>query len=314
MPQRADLSTDMVEHGTDSLDYHSLSEASYEGALGVLGHPVSHSLSPAMHNAALQEMAVQYPQLKDWRYWRLPVPPEELPQALTQLWKAGFKGLNLTIPHKVQAVSLCHKVDPAALALGAVNTLVSTKYGWHGYNTDGYGIEQAIKTDLRIDLENTRVLLLGAGGAARAIAAQCLIRKCAELWIANRDQQRLSELLHLLTPHTPQGVTLRGLPIGTIPDDLRKGQVLVINATALGLKPTDPPPVDCSIFAQASIYDTTYGPHESALVTQARARGFPASNGLAMLAWQGARALEIWTQYPVPATTMKTAALASLRS
>lgn len=303
----------MASNSTDSLDFRQLEKGAFHrNALGVLGHPVDHSLSPAMHNAALAEMATTHPHLADWRYWRLPVPPEDLPEALARLHQAGFLGLNLTIPHKVQALDLCHAIDPAALALGAVNTLVATEHGWHGYNTDGYGIEQAIKIELSLALRGARVLLLGAGGAARAIAARCLQSGCAELWIANRDQERLQELLSLLAPHCPLGTPLNGLAMGEVPPALRQDRVLIINATSLGLKPTDPTPVDLSLFASAGIYDTTYGPHTSALLHAATVRGFPCTNGIPMLAWQGAKALEIWSGLPVPAATMQQAATNAL--
>lgn len=303
----------MAINTNDSLDFRQIEKGAFRrNALGVLGHPVDHSLSPAMHNAALAEMAVAHSRLGDWRYWRLPVPPEDLPEALERLYLAGFLGLNLTIPHKVQALGLCHAIDPAAHALGAVNTLVATPSGWHGFNTDGYGIEQAIKMELGLSLKDARVLLLGAGGAARAIAARCLQSGCSELWIANRDQERLRELLSILAPHCPSGIPLNGLPIGEIPASLRQGRVLIINATALGLKLTDPAPIDLSLFELAGVYDTTYGPHTSALITAATALGFAAANGISMLAWQGAKALEIWSGLPVPAATMQQAATNAL--
>lgn len=305
----------MAQNCNDSLNFRELEKNAFNrNALGVLGHPVGHSLSPVMHNAALMEMTTVHPHLSDWRYWRIPVTPEDLPEALERLYLAGFLGLNLTIPHKVQAIELCHAIDPAAHALGAVNTLVATPNGWHGYNTDGYGIEQAIKMELGLSLKDARILLLGAGGAARAIAARCLQSGCSELWIANRDQGRLSELLSILTPHCPQGIPLNGLQMGDVPAELRQGRVLIINATALGLKPADPAPVDLSLFEAAGVYDTTYGPHKSALVSAATARGFPAANGISMLAWQGAKALEIWSGCAVPAATMQQAAMDTLIS
>jgi shikimate dehydrogenase len=109
-------------------------------ALAVLGHPIKHSISPAMHTAALTQMARSEPRFADWTYRRFDVPPEELPAALITLHALGFRGLNLTVPHKIIAFDCVHSVDSAARPIGAVNTLLWTPEGWHGYNTDGYGL------------------------------------------------------------------------------------------------------------------------------------------------------------------------------
>ncbi|SVD61456.1 uncharacterized protein METZ01_LOCUS414310, partial [marine metagenome] len=156
-------------------------------SLAVLGFPIGHSISPAIHNAALFEMAKSDPRFAKWRYRRIEVEAERLSEVLPLLRKAGFRGLNLTIPHKVQALDLVVELSADARAIGAVNTLMASDDGWRGFNTDGYGLEQALREELEVDLEGSKVILLGAGGAARAAAAQCLLRGCRKLWIGNRS-------------------------------------------------------------------------------------------------------------------------------
>src|SRR5476651_311694 len=176
---------------------HTLSDLaawSFTGtALAVLGHPVAHSLSPPMHNAALARMAARNPLFAHWRYFRFDVPPDDLPRALKLLHAKKFHGLNLTVPHKVLAFGRVATVDAAAQPIGAVNTLLRTEAGWHGFNTDVHGLATAIHEELRRDLAGATVLLLGAGGAARGAAVECLTRKVAALWIANRTRSHRSE-------------------------------------------------------------------------------------------------------------------------
>ncbi len=279
-------------------------------ALAVLGHPVEHSLSPAMHNAALAALAERDPRFRSWRYFRFSVPAEQLPQALPRLLEKGLAGLNLTIPHKVQAVSLVHEISPQARLLGAVNTLVAQPTGWSGHNTDGYGIEKALAEELNVGWKNREVVLLGAGGAARAIAAQALQNGVAALWIGNRDQDRLAGLLALLQP-LAGSIPLHPFSLHQIPP--LPADALIINATSLGLHPDDPAPLPLAQFSSdAVVYDTTYGRHESQLCQKAKARGMRAANGLSMLVWQGARALELWTGLPVPTSVMRQAAETAL--
>src|SRR5690606_2205368 len=133
-------------------------------------------------------------------YFRFDVPPEELPEALQKLHARGFHGLNLTVPHKILAVSEVVAIDEGARPVGAVNTLRRTAEGWHGFNTDGYGLAAAVRATLGLDLTGRHVILLGAGGAARGAAVECLQRQCTSLWIANRTAENLETLLSALRP------------------------------------------------------------------------------------------------------------------
>ncbi|WP_221032284.1 shikimate dehydrogenase [Actomonas aquatica] len=280
-------------------------------ALAVLGHPIKHSISPPMHNAALAVMAQDHPTYGDWRYFRFDVPPADLPLALNRLHAAGFHGLNLTVPHKVLACDTIAHVDPSARPIGAVNTLRRTTNGWHGFNTDGYGLATAVTETLGIQISGTPVILLGAGGAARGAAVECLARGCASLHIANRTAANRDALLTALAPLAGD-IPLHGFAPAEPPADLPVG-ALLINATSAGLHPEDPLPIDLAALpTPAGVYDMIYNPAESALLAQARERGLPHANGLSMLIHQGARALEIWTDTPVPVDAMRQAVQAAL--
>ncbi|MFO1450390.1 MAG: shikimate dehydrogenase [Opitutaceae bacterium] len=276
-------------------------------ALAVLGHPIRHSISPAMHNAALAAMARSRPEFASWSYGRFDVPPADLPTALSRLHALGYRGLNLTVPHKVLAFGSMTEIDPAARPIGAVNTLRWSPQGWHGFNTDGYGLATAIGETLGLTLQGTHVVLLGAGGAARGAAVECLQRGCASLWIANRTQENLDTLLSVLRP-LAGAIPLHGFPPDRLPGGLPTGS-LVVNATSAGLKPQDPPPIDlATIPSPAGVYDMIYNPPVTPLLAQAARLGLPHANGLSMLIHQGARALEIWSGASVPVAAMRQAA------
>jgi len=266
--------------------------------LAVLGHPIAHSISPVMHNAALASIRETDTRFADWRYVRFDVPPEQLAEALVLLRKAGFRGVNLTVPHKVLALPHVARVDAAAAPIGAVNTLRAFDGGWEGYNTDGYGMAEGIRRDLGLGLRGADVILLGAGGAARGAAVECLRQGVSTLSIANRTQANLDSLLKDLSPLCPAGTILRGVNPAAMPDDLPLGAI-VINATSAGLKPTDPLPVELGTLPRpAAVYDMIYNPAETPLLAKARAEGFRAANGLSMLVNQGALALSHWTGIP----------------
>ncbi|HUF82880.1 MAG TPA: shikimate dehydrogenase [Burkholderiales bacterium] len=290
-----------------------LDDWSFSGtALAVLGHPIKHSISPAMHNSALAMMAADDPQYGTWRYFRFEVHPDDLPNALPRFHARGFHGLNLTVPHKILAYSRVASVDPAAQPVGAVNTLRATPAGWQGFNTDGYGLATAVREELGLDLAGTPVVLLGAGGAARGAAVECLQRGCASLCIGNRTRSNLDALLAQLAPlagDIPRQGFDPTAPAGLPP------HALVINATSAGLKEADPIPLDLTRAPHpVGVYDMIYNPPVTPLLVQARTLGIPHANGLSMLVHQGARALEIWTGRPVPVEAMRKAAHAALGS
>jgi shikimate dehydrogenase len=243
-----------------------------------------------MHNAALAALGG----FAGWRYFPFDVPPADLAAALDIMGSYGFHGINLTVPHKVLALGMVSSLDAGADEVGAVNTLLREGAGWRGFNTDGYGLATSLREDLGIGLEGTPVILLGAGGAARGAAVECLRSGCAGLWVVNRTRSNLDALLAHLSPLAgkipvraldPSGPA-KGLPTGA----------LVINATSAGLHRDDPAPADLKNFPGISaVYDMIYNPPVTRLLQQARALGLPNSNGIGMLVHQGAKALEIWT-------------------
>ena len=267
-------------------------------ALAVLGHPIAHSLSPTIHNAALQQMGAAFAQ---WRYFAFDSPVESLPEALDLFHKHNFQGLNLTIPHKVEVLGLAAAIDPVAHRMGAVNTLVRQKSGYFGRNTDGHGIQTAIQEELGAQLQDTDIVILGAGGAARATVVQCLQAGCRKVYVGNRSAGRLTELVRALGGENPKVVTFS---LSEPPSALSPRPIL-INATSLGLHPEDPAPADLGKYPKdLLVYDMIYNPPQTVLLRDARRLGMPAANGLSMLVHQAARSLSYWTQSEVPVQAM----------
>lgn len=289
-----------------------LSAWSFSGvSLAVVGHPIAHSLSPVIHNAALAELARTQPRFRDWRYFKFDIPPGDLPAALSVFHRLNFRGLNLTVPHKSLAVEHLTKSDSFVRAAGAANTLTFFEDGWHGANTDGYGLTTSLQQELGTGLAGAHVILLGAGGAARGAAVECLRARCASLWIGNRTAASLTALLTELQP-LAGSTGLHGFDLAALPAGL-PAEAIVINATSLGLAPADPAPVDLrKIPRPARVLDMIYRPARTALLRQAAELGLPHANGLSMLVHQGARSLELWTGATVPVAVMQAAATAAL--
>ncbi len=279
-------------------------------ALAVVGRPVAHSLSPAIHNAALAEMARTQPRFRSWRYFKFDIAPDELSRALVLFHQRNFHGLNLTVPHKTLAMEHLAAGDAYVHAAGAANTLTRTDAGWRGANTDCAGLSAALREDLGLKLGGANIILLGAGGAARAAAAECLRQRCASLWIGNRTAASLTTLLADLQPLAGEAI-LQGFAPAHPPAALPAG-ALVLNATSLGLKADDPAPIDLiSIPRPASVCDMIYRPPRTALLRQAAELGIANANGLSMLVHQGARSLELWTGATVPVSVMHAVALST---
>lgn len=279
--------------------------------LAVLGHPVKHSISPALHNAALAELADRDARFADWAYYRFEVAPEALPAALVAFHRRSFLGLNLTIPHKVDALPLIEGASPDARSMGAVNTLLWNELGYDGFNTDGYGLRRALLEDLDAPLEGATVVLLGSGGAARAAAVQCLLDGCARLCIGNRTADRLRGLMEVLRDQA-NGARAEAFRLDEPPGDLPERGILV-NATSLGLRADDPLPFDPAQLGPGwKVFDMIYNPTRTPLLARAEDLGLACANGLAMLVYQGLRSLEIWSKEEVDAQAMMSAACHAL--
>lgn len=284
----------------------------YSGtALAVVGQPITHSLSPIMHNAALAQLKETQKQFSDWAYFRFEIDPTMLAQALELFHAKNFLGLNLTVPHKVIALDTVKEITQAAQSMGAVNTLKWTHSGYQGSNTDGYGLQMGIREGLDQELKDNDIVISGAGGAARAAIVQCLNQGCRSVSILNRSKERLDRMVSDLA-----GVEGHE-KIKTLNTDAELNELsakgLYINATSLGLTPGDGLPIDLDQLPnQWALYDMVYNPLETKLVATGRAQGRGAATGLGMLVHQGAKALEGWTGTAIDSGIMQTAALAAL--
>ena len=264
-----------------------------------------------MQNAALKESAIAM------QYARFEIAPDELEGALALLPELDFVGVNLTVPHKVAALGLVPEVDDSAREIGAINTIKCANGKLHGFNTDGRGFARAIREEFAVDLRDLRILLLGAGGAARAIARQCAKENCERLVIANRDAEKAAALVEQLrsffTGPRVLGPVARLQSI-QLDDAALRFQIansdLVVNATPLGLNRNDALPLPVRLLApHLMIYDTVYSSRPTAFVTGAIDAGARAANGLSMLLHQGALAFEIWFDQAAPIEAMKKALL-----
>lgn len=296
-------------------DKDSFAKLTPPARLGVFGDPVAHSRSPGFHNAALKSSGL------DIQYVRLHADKDIFPQAVRALPEAGFLGANVTIPHKQAALQAVDEPDDYARRSGAVNTILVQDDSLYGFNTDGPGLVRAIREEFFIDLRDARVLLLGAGGGAgRAIAVQCAMEGCERLVLANRTADKAKALATELGQYFRSdrliGPADRCVGIPQTPEALRTeiDQVdLVINASSLGMKRTDPSPIPASLLtANLLVFDTVYSGGKSRLVEDAESAGARACNGLSMLLHQGALSFEIWFNRKAPLDVMRRALQESL--
>jgi shikimate dehydrogenase len=272
--------------------------------LAVLGHPVGHSRSPAMQNAALEALG-----LDEWRYEAIEVTPEEFAARTQGLAGEGFVGVNVTIPHKVAALAIADDASSAASEIGAANTLSFTAEGIRAYNTDASGLIAALPGPP----SGLNALVLGAGGSARA-AVWALARQGARVAVWNRTAERAEALVRELQDvATDAAGELRAVDT----EQARgPGQELIVNCTAAGM-PGDPVdvfqalPIDPDrLGAEVTLVDLVYGGTDTELVREARSRGAIVVEGLEVLVRQGAESLRIWTGLEPPLEVMREAARA----
>lgn len=258
--------------------------------LAVLGHPVGHSRSPAMHNAALAELGLA----GEWTYEAIEVAPDELERRVREMPGEGFAGANVTVPHKGAALALADSLSETAREIGAANTLSFEAGEIRADNTDAQGLLDALPAPVA----GKRVLVLGAGGAARA-AVWALVREGAEVAVWNRTALRAEHLC----------AELGGSPVAT-PDQDAYG--LIVNTSAAGLGGEDPfaeLPLDPSGFVSDQIVaDLVYGERPSPLLAAAEAAGGTAVDGIEVLVRQGALSLRIWTGHEPSLEAMRAAA------
>lgn len=273
------------------------SENSKPPFFAVFGKPIGHSLSPLMQNAALAKVAKTNAELDGAKYFAFEVEPEKLAETLDVFWRKNFAGINLTIPHKEIAMRVVDDFDASAENAKACNTLLRTPRGWKGFNTDGFGVSAAVEHAFGRGFANADAVLLGAGGAARGAAAAIIAAGCKSLLVANRNPERLKKFADDLSMENfgIKTASLAGIEAKIPP------RAIVVNATSVGLNADDNPVADFSkIPPDCAFLDMPYRRDgETPSVLAARANGIPAENGLAMLAWQGAKSLSIWTGAPL---------------
>lgn len=271
-----------------------------------------------MQNAGIAALGL------NWRYVACEVRPEQLRAALAGAAAMRFLGVNLTVPHKLLAVDMMDALDDSARRWGAVNTVrfesrdadgtwqplgqippdAGREVRMQGFNTDADAIVRAVREDAGVEPRGARILLLGAGGAGRVAALRLAAEGVGTLWLVNRTESKARELaaeIPRLFPHSPTRVEI-GYPEGTVD--------LVLNATSAGLKAADPMPFEAARFElrrAGAAYDMIYRPAETAFLAAARAAGCRTANGLGMLLYQGAAALEIWAGRPAPVEVMRSA-------
>jgi shikimate dehydrogenase len=267
-----------------------------------------------MQNAGIEALGL------DWKYLAFEVLPEQLKAAIDGARSMRFLGLNLTVPHKLLAVSLVDELDASAEQWGAVNTIrfeardasgawlplarfqgdIPGEIRARGFNTDADALVRSVEEDLGVKVQGTRVVVLGAGGAGRTAALKLAQESVAELHLVNRTELKARELAAEIRGRY-QGVTVEiGYPAGAVD--------WVLNATSLGLRPEDPSPLDQARLPWkrvGAVYDMIYRPAETRLLREARAAGCRARNGVGMLLYQGVRALELWAEREAPVEVMR---------
>lgn len=275
---------------------------------GVFGDPIAHSLSPAMHNSAFSALGM------DCIYHAFKVRPDKLEKAILGAEAMGFGGLNLTVPLKEVAVKLdCIKLDPLAERIGAVNTIVFGETGEiKGYNTDGLGAKQALR-EAAVEIRGSKIVVAGAGGAARAIAFQ-LAADGAEIIVINRTEGRAIELAQDISAAALPG-KVEGRGLSGLKTLLQDADVL-INTTTLGMHPNADTAIATAeeLHSGLTVFDIVYNPLETRLLKEAKTSGAKPVSGVSMLVYQGAEAFRLWTGIEPPVELMKKTVLEALQA
>jgi shikimate dehydrogenase len=278
------------------------------GLCGVIGDPIEHTMSPAMHNAAFRATGV------DYLYVAFRVRSEELGRAIAGMRALNIRGLNVTTPHKVAVIPFLDELDDLAEKIGAVNTIVNDNGTLKGYNTDSTGFLRAL-LERGIEPEGKNVLIMGAGGASRAISF-ILAEGGAHLAILNRQLELdwANNLAHRISQIFSTKVKALELNRENLAKNLGKADILV-NATSVGMSPDiNQTPVDSDLLKRdLVVFDIVYNPAKTRLLREAKATGARTINGIEMLVWQGALAFQLWTGVKAPVDVMKKEILRSLR-
>lgn len=261
--------------------------------IGLIGRNIAYTLSPLMHNTMFRTMGL------DYVYVPLPVEPEHLKDAIAGIKALNFVGVNVTIPYKEEVIPLLDWISDDARDIGAVNTVkVEDDSILSGYNTDVYGFLQSVKEELNFVPQDKRILVIGAGGAGRAIATGCVKEGAKRVVLVDIISEKLENLKKDLQSLSPTTEIVGYLPNETEKIETELGNIdLVANATPVGMNPQDKPPIPLnSLNKQAVVFDAIYAVKETATMRSARLAGCSAAiNGIGMLVHQGAKGFELWT-------------------
>jgi shikimate dehydrogenase len=268
--------------------------------LGIIGHPVAHSLSPVMHNAAIEALGL------DYVYVPFPVAPEDLSTAVSGLRSLGVSGFNVTIPHKTAVMPLLDRISHEAELCGAVNTVKLENGLLVGFNTDGAGLLKSLRDDLDFEPAGAVVLILGAGGAARGALASLCTAGASRIIVANRTRERAETLVETFRDGFGN-VSIHIIPLeaGSLEENL-KDTDLLLNTTSVGMSGSSFEGLNLAFMGRRGmVYDMVYSPSETRLLADARRNGLACANGIGMLAAQGELAFTIWTGVKPPQGLMK---------
>jgi shikimate dehydrogenase len=273
---------------------------------GVIGEPIEHTLSPLMHNAAFEALKL------DYVFLAFRVKPAEVESAVNGMRALNIRGLNITMPHKSTVIKHLDRVDLSAQIVNSVNTVLNKENLLFGFNTDGVGALKALKEN-GVELKGRKVLLLGAGGAARAIA-YTMAKEADELAVLNRTVKQAQALAKLLEKSFNKKISTGSLSPTDIQSNLKDSDIL-INATSVGMKPrAEESPVPLKLLrSNLAVMDIVYNPLETKLAKEAKAAGARVVSGVEMLIYQGAASFELWTGKSAPIEVMRQAALSHLQ-
>lgn len=283
-------------------------EKGIENVAGVIGFPIGHSISPAMHNAAYKELKLPY------KYYAFEMPPQELKKEIRKLRDAYILGFNVTVPHKEKIIPLLDEIDDLAKSIGAVNAVKNNNGKLTGYNTDAQGFIDSLKHDLGFNLKGKKAIIFGAGGAARAIGMSLAKYGAVSITITDIVIEKARELAQNIKKSFAVESNAYLPALFNLQKAIQESDI-IINASPMGMHPAvneSPLEDGFDIPSGILVYDLVYNPPLTKLLRQALENGAKISNGLNMLVRQGALAFEIFTGKPAPFNVMKRAAEISL--
>ena len=276
--------------------------------LGIFGYPISHTLSPAMHNAVIKALGL------DMVYLPFEVKPSNLKEAINGIKSLGIIGVNITIPHKESVIRFLDDISEEARLVGAVNTIVNKDRKLVGYNTDGSGYMASLKEELGFNPKSKRIIIIGAGGAARGILAALATQKPKSITVANRTLSRAVSLIKTFKGKF-RDTRFEAIDLDNNMLKMSFNSVdLLINTTSVGMKQSKALKIPLETLPKIAIVsDIIYNPLETLLLKKAKKIGLTTHGGLGMLVHQGARSFKLWTGMDAPMNVMRKAALKALK-